>query len=255
MKYHKSLSYILQGIGVISLVYYLLLSLLYGINTIVFSWTWLLIGIIGIAISYWELKHQRHLISFLSKMLQKIVLVLLLLGIAFFSIMEVRMVSIGNHTSSIQGNTLIVLGAQLNGSNLSRLLRYRLEAALSFHKRYPDAEIIVSGGQGPGETISEASAMKTYLVEHGIPAEQIIMEESSMNTAENFAFSKQLLKKDTHVSVISNDFHMYRANLLCEQSGLTCSLYPARSDLDLAPNFYFREFFGVIKDEYLTKLQ
>lgn len=255
MNYHKSLSYMLLSIGIISLFYYLLLSLLYGINNIVFSWTWLCIGILCIAITFWEVKHQRHLISLLAKTLQRIVLLLFVLGAGFFCIMEARIVYLGNHTSSTQGNTLIVLGAQLNGDDLSRLLRYRLDAALAFHKDYPEADIIVSGGQGAGESVSEASAMKAYLVAHGVPARQITMEDNSMNTAENFAFSKKLLKKDTHVSVISNDFHMYRANLLCEQSGLTCSLYPARSDLDLAPNFYFREFFGVIKDEFLTKLQ
>lgn len=255
MKLLKTSSYILFGIGCLCLLYYLILSLSYGINYIVFSWTWLAMGILCQLIAWWQWKQQRHMLSYLPSLLQKIIITLLAIGICFFAFIEARILYMGQHVSSTQGNTLIVLGAQLNGNSISRLLRYRLDAALAFHKEYPKATIIVSGGQGPGESTSEASAMRNYLVANGVPDQQILMEDNSMNTAENFSFSKKLLKNDTHVSVISNDFHMYRANHLCEESGLTCSLYPARSDFDLAPNFYFREFFGVVKDEFLTKLQ
>lgn len=248
-------AYLFLTMGAIAILYYFGLSLRYGLNYIVFSWTFLLIGSCLMVIGLLERKLQRLLISYLPKAVRLLFITLAAIGIGCFLFVEAQIIAYGSKASSTQANTLIVLGAQLNGSDISRLLRYRLDAALEFHEQYPDVLIIVSGGQGAGETVSEASAMKAYLVEHGIKEQQILCEDQSKNTYENFAFSKQLLKDDTQVSVISNDFHMYRAAYLCEESGLTCSLYPARSDLDLAPNFYFREFFGVVKDQYLAKLK
>ena len=242
-------------ISISALLYYLFLSLRYGIHYIVFSWVFLIIGLLAIAILVLERMLHRSLISYLPKPLRILAFIFLFGCIAIYSILQVRSIATGFHTSTTQANTVIVLGAQLNGSSISRLLRYRLDAAVSFHEQYPNATIIVSGGQGAKEDISEASAMKAYLVSKGINENQILCEDESRNTYENFAFSKKLIKNDTQVSVITNDFHMYRAAYLCEDSGLTCSLYPARSDLDLVPNFYLREFFGVIKDQYLTKLK
>lgn len=255
MKYHKSLNIFYMILATLFIGYYALLSISYGIGGITFSWTWLCMGILLWALAIFEMNKKRHVLSYFPKFLRILCIILLVLGFCFFTIKEVAIIQCGMRASSKQYDTLLVLGAQLKGEDISRLLRYRLEAALKFHEQYPDATIIVSGGKGPLESCSEASAMKAWLVEHGVDAKQIIMEDQSRNTRENFAFSKKLLKKDTMVSVISNDFHMYRANVLCKQNGMQCALYPAKSDFDLSFNFYFREFFGVIKDQYLTKLQ
>lgn len=254
MKYHKSISHVFGAIALLNLSYYGFLSLRYGLHYIVFSWSFLLIGIVLLALCLFERKMQRHLLSYLNKPLRILFMLLLLISASIFGVKEALILHAGNTVSPQQGTYAIVLGAQLNGDQISRLLRYRLDAAIAFHQEYPEAVIIVSGGMANSETVTEASAMKAYLVEHGVPAALILEEDQSRNTYENFAFSKKLLKKDTHVSVITNDFHMYRSGYLCEQSGLTCSFYPARSDLDLAPNFYFREFFALMKDQYLTKL-
>ena len=56
--------------------------------------------------------------------------------------------------------------------------------------------MIVSGGQGSDEAISEAEAMRRYLVEQGIRNEEIIMEDKSTNTEENLVFSMK--KMDTY---------------------------------------------------------
>lgn len=250
----KKTTYAILALSILFLLYFTLLTLSYGLFNIVFSWTFLCMGICLFAIGAWELKHNKTLLSYLPRLPRILFTIVCLVCFVFFCIVEGNLLYTGTHVSKEQGNTLIVLGAQLNGDKISRLLRYRLDAALAFHETYPNTTIIVSGGKGANESVSEASAMKNYLVAHGIKESMIIEEDQSRNTAENFAFSKKLLKNDTHVSVISNDFHMYRARYLCEESGLTCSLYPAKSDIDLAPNFYFREFFGVVKDQYLTKL-
>nr|WP_243177773.1 YdcF family protein [Clostridium hominis] len=146
----------------------------------------------------------------------------------------------------------MVLGAGLRGSKISTSLLYRLETAVEYNKLYPDVKIIVSGGQGPDEDISEAKAMKDYLISKGIDESLIISEDKSTNTYENFLFTKKILEDETGeedftVTVISNNFHMYRAKYLGKQVGFECLGYPAPSHAASSFIFYTREFFGVIK--------
>lgn len=126
-------------------------------------------------------------------------------------------------------DAVIVLGAGVNGENVSVTLKNRLDRAVEYHSVNPNAVIVVSGGQGYGEDITEALAMERYLVENGVPAENIIKEENATSTEENFKFSKELL--DEHfgraykVAYITNDFHIYRAGLMAESQGFKNATY------------------------------
>ena len=127
-----------------------------------------------------------------------------------------------------------------------------METALEFNEIYPDVKIIVSGGQGEGEDITEASAMRNFLVSNGVDENLIIMENKSRNTYENFLFTKKLLKKQTgkdefKITVISNNFHMYRAKYLANEVGFDTLGYPAPAHKSSTLVFYVRKFFGVIK--------
>ena len=146
----------------------------------------------------------------------------------------------------------MVLGAGLRGTKISTSLLYRLETALDFHELYPDVKIIVSGGQGEGEKISEASAMRNFLVDNGVDSSQIIMEDKSTDTYENFLYTKKILDEESEVeaptvTIISNNFHMFRAKFLAKEVGFNALGYPAQSHKVSAVVFYVREFFGVIK--------
>ena len=85
----------------------------------------------------------------------------------------------------------IILGAKVNGEVPSLSLRYRLDAALRYADEYPHVKFILSGGQGPGEHITEAEAMKRFLLDHGIKEERLLLEQQSTSTYENILFSKR----------------------------------------------------------------
>ena len=111
---------------------------------------------------------------------------------------------------------------------------------------------MVSGGQGKGEDMTEALAMRNFLVDNGVDPSLIIMEDKSTNTYENFLYSKNVLeeetvKEDFTITIISNNFHMYRAKFLAKEVGFNTHGYPAPSHKASALVFYVREFFGVIK--------
>jgi uncharacterized SAM-binding protein YcdF (DUF218 family) len=112
-------------------------------------------------------------------------------------------------------DAVIVLGAGLRGETPSLTLRNRLDRALDYYEKNPDCIIVVTGGQGQGEDITEALAMERYLVAHGVPEEKIIKEELSTSTYENFENARLLLSErflgDYSTVIITNDFHILRA--------------------------------------------
>lgn len=119
---------------------------------------------------------------------------------------------------------LIVLGAGLRGDRPTLPLAYRLEAALRIYEHGdPHPVVIVSGGQGPDEVISESSAMQTYLVDRGMPEGAIVQESRSTSTRENIRYSKELMDaKGAAYSgvVVTNNFHALRAAILARRCGL-----------------------------------
>lgn len=129
-----------------------------------------------------------------------------------------------NDTVTYDENAIIVLGSGIRGENLTVGLKNRLDCAIEYYKENEDAVIIVSGGQGPQEDITEALAMERYLLYCGIPEEKIIKEEKATSTFENFVYSKEILDEifddNYKVCFVSNEYHIYRAGSLAEIVGI-----------------------------------
>lgn len=150
----------------------------------------------------------------------------------------------------------IVLGAQMKGNGPSEVLRRRLDAALEYLMENQDTLVIVSGGQGTNEPVSEAQGMYDYLTAAGIAPERILLEDKSENTYANLRNSSEMLdKQQNSVVVVTNNFHMYRAMGIAQKMGYTqVDGLSADSVLGILPNNLLREFFGVIKDMLVGNL-
>ncbi|MCL2503759.1 MAG: YdcF family protein [Coriobacteriia bacterium] len=149
-------------------------------------------------------------------------------------------------------DVLIVLGAGIRDETVSATLAWRLDAAVEYSEKNPDAIIIVSGGQGPQEGITEALAMERYLIEKGVPAEQIIREEESTSTYENFLLSHKLLEQKSlegsSVAFVTNAFHVYRAEKTARRAGISAARHiGAPIDWYAVPVSYMREVMAVAK--------
>ncbi|MCB5714986.1 YdcF family protein [Lactonifactor longoviformis] len=146
---------------------------------------------------------------------------------------------------------IIVLGAKVKGEIPSKALYKRLYAAEDYLKKNPHTTAVLSGGQGPGETVTEAKAMEQYLLSKGISKHRLRTEDKSTDTVENMKFSQAFLSdKNVSVGVVTNDFHVYRGVAVGKKLGYT-QIYgiPASSDMILQVNYLVRESFAVIKDK------
>lgn len=146
---------------------------------------------------------------------------------------------------------VVVLGAGLHGSTPSRSLRERLNAAYEYLMAHPDVICIVSGGQGPGEDMTEALCMYNELVAMGIDGSRIWMEDKSTSTQENLRFSLDIIESRTgvrpaQIGVLSSEYHLFRAGLFAADEGVEAVGVPAKTTLPvLFVNYFLREIAGV----------
>ncbi len=146
---------------------------------------------------------------------------------------------------------LVILGSGLEGETPSVSLLERLRTGAGYLRKYPDTTVIVTGGQGRGEDITEAEAMRRYLVKNGIDESRIIMEPRATSTMENFRFSRQLIEERTgghagEITFITNKYHIFRSRILARRNGLTAFAL-ASGDFEGVVPKYLREYFAFIK--------
>ena len=153
---------------------------------------------------------------------------------------------------SYNEDAVIVLGAGLKGDKVSIPLKLRLDKAIEYHEKNPKAVIVVSGGQGFQETVTEAYAMEKYLIENGVDKSKIIKEEESTSTKENLKYSKEILnsyfKKEYKIVVVTNNFHIFRSVKMAKNEGFenVTHLHAGLQWYNLMP-CYLRESLAVLK--------
>lgn len=238
---------ILFLVGIIFLVYFFCIAFLVGHGTN-FYFIWLILGIGAIILSI--VIKKGIWAGHIPFWVRRIFVISVSLSGVLFVIVEGCIIS-GFSQKGPEGlDYLVVLGAQMKESGPSKALQYRLDEAIRYLEENPDTQVIVSGGQGADEHISEAQGMYDYLVEKGIDSSRIIKEDQSRNTFQNLTFSAEFLDKETDsVGVVSNNFHVFRAVKIAKKAGYQ-NVYgiAAKGEPFLQYNNMMREFFGVMKD-------
>lgn len=194
----------------------------------------------------------------------RMMLYILVPVIAFFLIVEMIIFSGFFEKPKEEPKYIVVLGTTVYEHGPCYLLRQRLEEAAKWAERYPDAKIIVSGGQGEAEPFTEGSEMKRYLVDKlKVADNRILVEEASLNTYENMTFSGCILEKEdemfsyenTPVLVVTNNFHMYRALKIAKKAGFeNVSGAPAPTYFGVFPHYMVREFCAILKNTAMGRM-
>ena len=114
--------------------------------------------------------------SHTGEIVKKALLLLLAAGLLLFAVVEGLLLSKGHQENdALPADAVIVLGAGVNGETPSLILRSRVNRAADYLRTHPETPAILSGGQGPGENISEAECMRRELVKRGIPESQLYL--------------------------------------------------------------------------------
>ncbi|MGN7477395.1 ElyC/SanA/YdcF family protein [Solibacillus silvestris] len=147
---------------------------------------------------------------------------------------------------------IIILGSGLIGDRVPPLLASRLDKAVKQYKKYNEKPLLItSGGQGSDELVSEACAMKKYIIEkHHIEPNKIIAEDRSTTTFENLLFSKAIIDErvpNAHGVFVTNNFHVYRASMHAAKVQLKAVGIGSKTALYYIPNAFMREYIGILE--------
>ena len=186
-----------------------------------------------------------------AKFTTRIFTVILLLGLLVVGVTEAIIIrkSFGDPLESV--DYVVVLGAKVNKHGPSVSLWDRICGAYEYAEEHPDAILILSGGQGTDEPITEAECMYRELVELGIHPNRLRMEDEATSTWENLKFSLDLIEEETgirpaRIGVLSSEYHLFRASLFAKACDVEFVGIPARtSRWGQRINHFMREVAGV----------
>lgn len=137
----------------------------------------------------------------------------------------------GNRAIPVPADVGIVLGAYTDGYHPSPPLTKRLYVALQLYRQGLVRALIVSGGRGDDETVTESKSMKRFLIINGVPSNVIFEERASVDTWENIRNSSALMRQlgfQTAI-IVTSDYHLPRALAVARRLHIDVSGCPAPS--------------------------
>jgi uncharacterized SAM-binding protein YcdF (DUF218 family) len=139
----------------------------------------------------------------------------------------VRIYTYGNNVVDVEADAAMVLGAAVWGNEVSPVFRERINHAIDLYRRGKVHKIIFTGGQGNRNEPTEAAAARAYAIKNGVPANAILLEDSSHTTYENVINAKQVADANSlkKVLIVSDPMHMKRAVAMARDIGLEA--YPS----------------------------
>lgn len=209
---------------------------------------WCLAGL-GVVVGLLVLLYSQKPLA--AKILSGILAGILAIGLGMVTVVGILVADAAKPETAQPCRYIVVLGAKVNGTDPSRTLRERIDAAYDYLAAHPDTVAVLSGGQGSQEDISEAQCMYNCLTERGIDPQRLWQEENATSTWENLQFSLKLIEEKTGstpetIGIVSSAYHLYRASLFAEQCGAEAVAIPAKTENPVHfINYYLREIAGV----------
>ncbi len=163
-------------------------------------------------------------------------------------VISVFMVKSADDPPPDENTTLVVLGCKVKDGRPSLMLKRRLDCACEYLLEHNTVNVVVSGGQGSDEVMSEAQCMKEYLTGNGISPERIFMEDKSTSTEENLKFSQEIISREglsEKITLVTDAFHQCRAEMLAKNIGIDPYNISGYTSWYIVPVYWVREWFGI----------
>ncbi len=271
----------IAGIGaVLCLVYYIIIAVYAGFS-VSFSWFWLAAAAF-LSFFSWGSRYCRLHPKKVPMWVTVPVLTCAAAAIVIFCAVE-ACVFVGAVSSEKPGlDYVIVLGAKVHEQGISNSLRQRLNKAIQYSRKSPGTVLILSGGQGADEPMTEAQAMYQYLLENGVSPTRMVMEPMSSSTVENIAYSQliilqreqskrdlagrgdgsvapgpylQVEERPVQIGILTSNYHVFRAGMIAKKRGME-DVYgiSAGSDPVLFLHLCVRECAAILKDRLMGNM-
>lgn len=275
---------ILLTLAVMCAAYFAVIVIYGGIGTS-FAFIWLFFAALLVFLAYGKWYYSRHMFS-IPRWVPVSIVTTCVMGVTVMAVLF-TLVFLGAASGEEPGlDYVIVLGARVKEHTVSNSLKKRLDKAIDYVQKNPETYLVLSGGKGKDEPISEAQAMYKYLVYNGVRPEQLLLEDRSVSTVENIAYSKIVIEghrerlrlereqrekkhgeaagketylmvddKPVEIGVLTSSFHVFRARMTARKWGFE-HVYgiSAQSDPVLFIHLCVRECASIIKDRLMGNM-
>ena len=159
------------------------------------------------------------------------VTVLLVFAVIYTTTNAVSICIFSNKDNKTKSDTAIILGAATYNGEVSPVYKERINHGIELYNEGYVDKLLVTGGIGEGNTISDAEAAKKYAVVCGIPENDILVEGKSVITQENLENAKTIMTENNLKTaiIVSDPLHMRRAMLLAKDAGITAYSSPTKT--------------------------
>ena len=154
-----------------------------------------------------------------------------LAALASWVIMVLAVVIWGARDMARPADAIVVLGAAQYAGRPSPVLKARLDHAVDLWKRGLARRLVLTGGRGTGDTISEAAVGRRYALKAGVAGSAILLEGDGRTTSASLAAVAQIMKEEQleRAILVSDPFHMLRLQILARRFGVESVTSPTRS--------------------------
>lgn len=130
--------------------------------------------------------------------------------------------------SSASADAAIVLGAAVWGAEPSPVFAERINHAVDLYQRGRVTALVMTGGRGVGDALSEAEAARRYAMARGVPASDLYVETESRITYGNLRGARSVMAREglTGALLVSDPLHMRRSMRMAEDLGLAVAPSP-----------------------------
>lgn len=153
------------------------------------------------------------------------------LGLLLVGILCLQIHRQGEKDEAREADVIVVLGAAQWGGHPSPVLQARLDHAVLLYDAGLAPTIIVTGGVGAGETLSEAKVSKDYLIVRGVPETAILMEQQGRTSLQSMRAAKQIMNEHgmRNALLVSDPFHIMRILRMAGDVGMEAYGSPTRT--------------------------
>lgn len=151
--------------------------------------------------------------------------------LGFWLLLVAAVYLFGQRDGARTADAIVVLGAAQYNGRPSPVLQARLDHAIELYRRGIAPTLILTGGVGTGDTVSEAVVGGRYAARAGIPPKQILTERVGTGSIQSMAGVARLMEHHGLRSavLVSDPFHMLRLRLLALREGITAYSSPTRT--------------------------
>ena len=139
----------------------------------------------------------------------------------------------GKRDEKCHCDVAVVLGAATTDGEVSAVYRERINHGIWLLENGYVDYLILTGGVGEGNVVSDAFAAKIYAMKQGVSADVILLEEVSTITEENLQQAKLLMENYAldEAIIVSDPLHMKRAMQMAKDLGITAYSSPTTTSM------------------------